>query len=151
MDLIGWLNVSNDPLWEKKSSMIVASLVFSLGYAIAWYVLFRLVINRLGKDKALEFAKAKGYDSYSEIVFDFTRNVFGGAMLFFMLSLFIYFISYQADVKSSINCAVYKTMADTCNNMSGFLACQKTDSSKLFSNSSFGGESSPIEHSIQSR
>jgi hypothetical protein len=149
MDLTSWLNVSNDPMWEKKSSMIIASLVFSLAFTIAWYALFRIGIRIWGKDKATEFAKSKGYENYSEIMFDFTRNVFGGVMLFFMLAIFVYFISYQADVKSSINCAIYKSMADSCSNMSGHLVCQRIDNSQLFGNTSLGWESSTIKHSNQ--
>ena len=150
MDLTNWLFVSDDLLWSKKVSMISASLVFSLAFTLAWYALFRIGIRLWGKDKAQAFAISKGYETYSEIVFDFTRNVFAGFMLFIMLSLFVYFVTFQAEVKGAVNCAIYKSMVDECTNKSGFLACQRRDNSNLFGNSSLGWQGGPIEHPIQS-
>jgi sterol desaturase/sphingolipid hydroxylase (fatty acid hydroxylase superfamily) len=149
MDLTSWLFVSDDLLWGKKVSMISASLVFSLAFTLAWYAIFRIGIRFWGKDKAQAFAISKGYENYSEIVFDFTRNVFGGFMLFIMLSIFVYFVTYQTEVKGTINCVSYKTMADECTNRSGFLTCQKIDNTFLLGNSSLGWNGGPIEHSIQ--
>ena len=149
MDLTNWLFVSDDLLWSKKVSMISASLVFSLAFTLAWYAIFRIGIRFWGKDKAQAFAISKGYETYSEIVFDFTRNAFAGFMLFIMLSVFVYFVTYQSEVKGTINCVLYKTMGDECNNKSGFLVCQKTDNTFLFGNSSLGWQGGPIEHPIQ--
>jgi len=150
MELFSWLFVTDDLLWSKKVSMISASLVFSLAFTLAWYALFRIGIRLWGKDKAQAFAISKGYETYSEIVFDFTRNVFAGFMLFIMLSLFVYFVTFQAEVKGAVNCAIYKSMVDECTNKSGFLACQRRDNSNLFGNSSLGWQGGPIEHPIQS-
>jgi hypothetical protein len=120
--LFEWVFVSNDPTGAMRMSLVESfALVFVVFYVV-WYGLFRLIRYKLGPD-ADAFAKRHGFDTYSDLSFQFVRNAIATVCVFLSWVFIVYAFTQMADIKDSLIGASVVQLEKQCRALGGTVAC----------------------------